>query len=211
MNSAGGRSRRPLPLPAVEPNKGSLTSTSSGRAAFEHPASPSSSASRHARKWAQGGSSPQQGAFARRRASGGRCPWTTRPVAREVFVSCAGTVAVLANALRADGGQPREPAAAHALPPCPPAEGHATSARRESTESPSQQRRVAGRRLFGRNLAVSRRKGRTVQRSSARPLVAPTCFARVAPQAGRARACLQEIGQCPTKCSSMRPTRRRPG
>ena len=87
---------------------------------------------------------------------------------------------------------------------------------RRETESPSQPPRVAGRRYFGRCVIgrcpiESRRNGPSNQPYSGRRLVAPVRAARRAPRAGRVCACGQEICQWQTKCSSMRPTRRRPG
>src|SRR5215510_2504102 len=101
------------------------------------------------------------------------------------------------------------------------AKGHAATAHRKLRQSLPKQRRVAERcdRCFGgqRGLGslpcaeLAHAPGSSFQPQSGRFPVAPSCTVHVAGNGGRAPTGHQEIGQCPTKCSSMRPIRRRPG
>ena len=105
--------------------------------------------------------------------------------------------------------RPRSPSAA--VPSR--AKGHAATAHRHLNRSLPMQPRVAERRGFGCLPCVdlARVQGSCFQPQSDRLPVAPSCAAQVAANGGRAPTGRQEIGKCPTKCSSMRRIRRRPG
>src|SRR5262249_12599330 len=108
---------------------------------------------------------------------------------------------------------------AHRRCRCAWTKGHATTARRDFNRSLPSHHGVRERRLdwFGAvrrraclpRLDLARVQNSSFQPQSGRSSVAPSCAVHVA--ASAAPAGDQEIGQCPTKCSSIRPTRRRPG
>jgi hypothetical protein len=99
------------------------------------------------------------------------------------------------------------------------AKGHATTARRDLNRLPPQHRRLAERghdcvRDLGElgcppSVDPARAERSSFHPPSGRFPVAPRCAVHLA--ASGVPAGHQEIGQCPTKCSSMRPIRRKPG
>ena len=144
--------------------------------------------------------------------TGVACGSASRDVRRLCFRCCS----------RVEARQPREPAAA----PCAAArhgpKGHATTAHRELDLSLPEHRRVALERRhcsFGGACELgclsgvdrARAHGPSFQPPSGRFPVAPSCVAHVAANGGRAPNGHQETGQWPTRCSSTRPIRRRPG
>ena len=144
----------------------------------------------------------------------GRCSCGRQPVLRAADASRDGAAAYAFQARcpsRRSSAKRTCGRARQALPPRHGPEGHATTTRRNRTPSLPQQHRVAERRSFGRCRSRARLEGPSVQPQSGRLLVAPSRAAHVATKDGRAPAGHQEISQCPTKCSSMRPIRRRPG
>jgi hypothetical protein len=205
----------PLPLPVASPNKRVLTVYSSGCAAFEHPADPRRTAPRRL----------TGGDFAgrigpRRSAFGAVLTGHQADVLVDDNWCCVRHVP-LATAQRLIL-QDRDPSrrssakrtcggACHALPPRHGPEGHATTERRDPIPSLPQQRRVAERRLFPFGSLRKCADGPSFQPQSGRFPVAPSCAAQVATKDGRAPAGRHENIQCPTRCSSMRPIRRRPG
>src|SRR5262245_7850006 len=148
--------------------------------------------------------------------------WTP-PVLRAAHAARNGGAAYLKAAIpeskivSEENRRPRSPSAAAPSR----AKGHVATAHRKLSRSLPKQSRVAERcdRCFGgrRGLGslpcaeLAHAPGSSFQPQSGRFPVAPSCTVHVAGNGGRAPTGHQEIGQCPTKCSSMRPIRRRPG
>ena len=140
----------------------------------------------------------------------GPCPCRGQPVSCGAHVPCGGAAAQRLTSRRAmktaSQQKPRRRPRAAA-----PSTGRGSCYDRASRTNPIAIAATPRRAATPMRSSSRASDGSSVPPQSGRFLVAPPCVARVATTGGRAPACHQEIGQCPTKCSSMRPIRRRPG
>ena len=92
-------------------------------------------------------------------------------------------------------------------------EGHGRTARRNRAVLLRHPYRVARRRRFGSPRQLRSRANAALRRGHPLPFQPQSGQVPVAPplHGGRASTGRQEIGQCPTRCSSMRRIRRKPG